>query len=208
MKPHLLFVLILSAVFCPLRAQDHGWPVAAQVSVPDLQVVTQKGDHLRFNSQVIKGRIAIVTGFFTTCTSMCPITQENLSHVARQLGPRLGKDVVIVSLSVDGGNDTPQRMKAWGEKFHIGPGWVLASGNKADVDTLLKSLGLFVEIPQRHQSALMLGSDATGWVRVSSWTSPEKLVKLVDTMEAAKQSHQSSVKTSGVNASAVNASGR
>ncbi|HEY7403119.1 MAG TPA: SCO family protein [Candidatus Angelobacter sp.] len=184
MKSHLLLLLILSAALCPLRAQDHGWPVAAQVSVPDLQVVTQTGDHLRFNSEVIKGRVAIVTGFFTTCSSMCPITQENLAHVAKQLGPRLGKDVVIVSLSVDASHDTPQRMKAWGEKFHIGRGWVLAGGNKAEVDTLLKSLGLFVDIPQRHQSALMVGSEATGWVRVSSWTSPEKLIKLVDTISS------------------------
>lgn len=187
MKPRAFLAFVFSLLMCSGNAQDHGWPVAAQVSVPDLPIVTQKGDHLRFNSEVIKGRVAIVTGFFTTCTSMCPITQENLSHVARQLGPRLGKDVVIVSLSVDAGNDTPERMKAWGEKFHIGSGWVLAGGNKADVDTLLKSLGLFVDIPQRHQSALMVGSEATGWVRVSSWTAPEKLVTLVDHVKSAAQ---------------------
>jgi hypothetical protein len=44
----------------------------------------------------------------------------------------------------------------------------------------LKSLGLFVELRQRHQSALMIGNTATGWVRVSSWTPAEKLVKLVN----------------------------
>jgi protein SCO1 len=185
MKSRALLALLFALLMCSGNAQDHGWPVAARVSVPDLQVVTQRGERLRFNSEVIKGRIAIITGFFTTCTAMCPITQENLSHVAQQLGPRLGKDVVIVSLSVDATNDTPQRMKAWGEKFHIGPGWVLAGGNKADVDILLKSLGLFVDIPQRHQSALMVGSEATGWIRVSSWTSPEKLIKLVDTIASA-----------------------
>lgn len=188
MKSRAFLAIVFYLLMCSGNAQDHGWPVAARVSVPDLPVVTQTGDHLRFNSEVIQGRVAIVTGFFTTCTAMCPITQENLSHVARQLGPRLGKDVVIVSLSVDAGNDTPERMKAWGEKFHIGPGWVLAGGNKVQVDTLLKSLGLFVDIPQRHQSALMVGSEATGWVRVSSWTAPEKLIKLVDTLSSARQS--------------------
>ena len=184
MKSHLLLILILSAVFCRLSAQDHGLPVSAKVSVPDLQVVTQTGDHLHFNSELMKGRIAIVTGFFTSCTSMCPITQEALAHVARLLGKRLGKDVVIISLSVDPDHDTPERMKAWGEKFHVGHGWVLASGNKADVQALLKSLGLYVDLPQRHQSALMIGGQASGWVRVSSWTAPEKLVKLVDSMAA------------------------
>lgn len=180
MKSHFLLALILTAGFSSLPAQDHGWPVAAQVSVPDVQVVTQTGERLHFNSELLKGRVAIVTGFFTTCTSMCPITQESLAHIAKLLGPRLGKDVIIVSLSVDPENDTAARMKAWGEKFHIGPGWTLASGNKVDMQNLLKSLGLYVDIPQRHQSLLMIGGESSGWVRVSSWTPAEKLVKLVN----------------------------
>jgi len=167
-----------------LYAQDQPAPVA--LPVPDIEVVNQNGRHVRFNSQVVEGRIAIVTGFFTTCSAMCPITQEKLAQVAKLLGPRLGKDVVIVSVSVDAENDTPARMKDWGEKFHIGPGWTLLSGKRAEVDTLLKSLGLSVPLPQRHQSALMVGSTASGWVRISSWTSAEKLVKLVESMSSAK----------------------
>src|SRR5947209_5661334 len=162
MKTRFLLALILSGYCISLPAQDHGWPVAAQVSVPDLQVVTQTGEHLHFASELLKGRVAIITGFFTNCTSMCPITQESLAHVAKLLGPRLGKNVIIVSLSTDPENDTPARMKAWAEKFHIGSGWTLASGNKADVQNLLKSLGLYVDIPQRHQSLLMIGGESSG----------------------------------------------
>ena len=183
MKSRAFFILMICAF--SLGAQDRSQS-AAVLSVPDVQLVTQSGDRLSFNSQLVKGRIAIVTGFFTTCTSMCPITQETLAHVASMLGPRLGKDVVIISLSVDPDHDTPERMKVWAEKFHIGPGWVLASGNKAEVQTLLKSLGLFVDLPQRHQSALMVGSESSGWVRISSWSAPEKLVKLVDTIAASR----------------------
>ena len=174
--------LLFCSLASSLSAQDHGWPVAAQVSGPDVQVITQRGERLRFNSELLKGRVAIVTGFFTSCTSMCPITQESLAHVAKLLGPRLGKDVIIVSLSVDAENDTPARMKDWAEKFHIGAGWTLATGNKADMQTLLKSLGLAVELPQRHQSLLMIGNEASGWVRISSWTPAEKLATLANSM--------------------------
>jgi len=174
-------IFIFSAL---LYAQDKPAPVA--LPVPDIEVVNQNGRHVRFNSQVVDGRIAIVTGFFTSCRAMCPITQEKLSQVAKLLGPRLGKDVVIVSVSVDAKNDTPVRMKDWGEKFHIGPGWTLLSGNPAEVDTLLKSLGLSVPLPQRHQSALMVGSTATGWVRISSWTPAEKLAQLAESMSSAR----------------------
>jgi len=196
MKFRTVFVLLFAAV-CALSAQDHGWPVATQVSVPDVQVVTQRGEHLRFNSDLVKSRIAIVTGFFTSCTSMCPITQESLARSAKLLGARLGKDVVIISLSTDSANDTPERMKAWAEKFHIAPGWILASGDKATMNQLLKSLGLYVDLPQRHQSALMVGSETSGWVRVSSWTAPEKLVKIVDAIAAGGPVSGNSVSSSG-----------
>jgi len=187
-----VFIAFIVFLFAgSLYAQDQPSPVA--LSVPDIEVVNQDGRHVHFNSQVVEGRIAIVTGFFTTCSSMCPITQEKLSQVARLLGPRLGKDVLIVSVSVDAENDTPTRMKEWGEKFHIGPGWTLLSGKRAEVDTLLKSLGLSVPLPQRHQSALMVGSTATGWVRISSWTSAEKLVKLVGSVSRAKPVANASV---------------
>ena len=178
--------IILFSITSSLFAQDHGWAVAANVAVPDVQVVTQNGERLRFNSELVKGRVAIVTGFFTSCTAMCPITKESLAHVAKILGPRVGKDVIIVSVSVDPETDTPARMKAWAEKFHIGAGWTLASGNKADVDLLLKSLGLAVDLPQRHQSLLMIGSQSSGWVRISSWTPAEKLARLVDSLATSK----------------------
>src|SRR5690349_22775051 len=174
MKIRAFITLIVFIFVGSLYAQDEPAPVA--LPVPDIEVVNQNGRHVRFNSQVVDGRIAIVTGFFTTCSSMCPITQEKLSQVARLLGPRLGKDVLIVSVSVDAENDTPTRMKEWGEKFHIGPGWTLLSGKRAEVDTLLKSLGLSVPLPQRHQSALMVGSTATGCVRIRSGTSAVTLV--------------------------------
>jgi protein SCO1/2 len=193
MKFRAIVALIVCIFGCSVRGQDQSAPIA--LSVPDIEVVNQDGRHLRFNSQVVDGRIAIVTGFFTTCSSMCPITQEKLSQVAKLLGPRLGKEVVIVSVSVDAENDTPARMKDWGEKFHIGPGWTLLSGKRAEVDTLLKSLGLFVELQQRHQSALMIGSTDSGWVRISSWTSSEKLARLAESMASAKP-----VATAGVNA--------
>jgi protein SCO1 len=192
MKFRVFIALIICILGCALQGQDQPAPVA--LSVPDIEVVNQDGQHLRFNSQVVEGRIAIVTGFFTTCSAMCPITQEKLSQVAKLLGPRLGKDVVIVSVSVDAENDTPARMKDWAEKFHTGPGWTLLSGNRAEVDTLLKSLGLFVELRQRHQSALMIGSAATGWVRISSWTPSEKLAKLAESMSSAKPVANASVR--------------
>ncbi len=174
-------------------------PEAVPLTVPDLQVVNQFGEHLNFNSGVVKGRIAVIAGFFTNCTSMCPITQENMAKLAKLLGDRMDREVIFISLSTDAANDTPAKMKAWGEKYHVGPGWTLASGNKAEVDTLLKSLGLYVDIPQRHQSALIIGNQTIGWTRASSWSSPQRLVKAIDAAAAPAPRQESRTQAASAN---------
>ncbi len=179
----LLAILIVS--ICA-HAQDTSATAAvpqiapAQLSVPDTRVVNQAGKQVHFNSDVVKGRLAVVSGFFTTCTAFCPITQESLAHLETALDNRMGRDVVFVLVSVDPTNDTPERMKAWAEKFHLGLNWTLLSGNPDDVAKIMKALGLYVDRPQRHQSAMMIGNEKTGWQRVSSWSSTEKLVKIID----------------------------
>jgi len=157
-----------------------------ELSIPDVQVVNQFGEHVRFNSDVIRGRVAVITSFLTNCSAYCPITQEKLAKLGKVLGDKMGRDVVFISVSVDPENDTPEQMKAWGKKFHIGAGWSLVSGKKEDVETLLRSLGLYVAIPQRHQSALLIGNQKSGWSRVSSWSTAEKLAGIVDEHAGAK----------------------
>jgi protein SCO1/2 len=185
MKLKLLIVLSIFCLLVPLSAQDSiaNAPVThVKLVVPDLMVVNQSGERVRFNSDVINNRVAVISSFFTSCTAFCPLTQERLSRLAKELGDRMGKDVVFVSVSVDPKRDTPQRMKAWAEKFHIGSGWTLVSGKKEDIEMLLNSFGLYVDM-QRHQSALIIGNQKHGWVRVSSWSSPARLAQVIDGVE-------------------------
>jgi protein SCO1 len=170
----------------PFSQQSNPPATVVDLSVPDIQLVNQSGERVRFHSDVIKGRVAVITSFLTNCESFCPITQEKLAQLAKVLGDKMDRDVVFISVSVDPENDTPERMKAWAEKFHIQTGWSLVSGKKEDVEALLKSLGLYVSIPQRHQSALLIGNQKSGWSRVSSWSTAEKLARIVDEHEGAK----------------------
>src|SRR6185312_8328084 len=147
--------------------------------VPDVTVVNQSGEKLRFNSEVIGNRVAVVNSFFTSCTAFCALTQERLSRLAKKLGDRMGKDVVFVSISVDPQRDTPPQMQVWGEKFHIAHERTPVGGKKDGIEGLLKSFGLYVDM-QRHQSALIIGNQRQGWVRVSSWASPARLSQVID----------------------------
>lgn len=176
----IISLFVLASLVVSYGQKESSRPVPVDLKVPDIEIVDQTGQHLRLNSDVIKNRTAVISSFFTTCTSFCPLTQQNLGRLAKVLGNRMGSDVVFISISIDPVNDTPAHMKDWSEKFHTGQGWTLASGKKADIETLLKSLGLYVELAGRHQSAVIIGNSSTGWTRASIWAEPEKLQRVID----------------------------
>lgn len=183
MKSAILFFLLLIVSGAFGHAQDAS-SAPIKLPVPDLEVVDQNGQHLRFDSDVLKNRTAVINTFFTNCAAICPITQETFSKLAKSLSSRLGRDLVLISISVDPEHDTPQRMKTWGEKFQVGKGWVLLSGSKAETEELLKSLGLYAPGNQRHQTAVLIGNQSTGWIRASGFASEQKLQTMIDGVQS------------------------
>jgi protein SCO1/2 len=169
----LAFAIALIACAAHVRADEN-------VKLPDLTVINQDGQQVRFSSELIKDKIAVINSIFTTCTTICPPMGANYAHLETLLGDRLGRDVVLVSISVDPVNDTPERLKAWSAKFHAVPGWSLVTGPKPEIDHLLKSLGLFAPDPRSHAPTVLIGSETTGWTRASALAGPEKLLKIVE----------------------------
>jgi len=151
-----------------------------QLQIPNVQLVNQDGEQVSFNSGVIGNRIAVINTIFTTCTTICPIAGANFARLAEKLGSRLGKDVVLVSISTDSMNDTPARLREWGARFHVRQGWSLLTGPKPEVDKLLKSLGLYAADRQDHPSTVLIGSQAAGWTRASTLASSDKLLEVIE----------------------------
>jgi len=101
--------------------------------------------------------------------------------VQQELGERAGRDVRLISISVDPATDTPERLKAWGEKFHAGPGWTLVTGAKPQVDELLRALGAATASPSDHSPTVLIGNDAAGqWTRTYGLARPAVLIGLID----------------------------
>jgi protein SCO1/2 len=161
-----------------------GQPSLARLQIPDTELVNQNGQQVQFVSDVVKERIAVIDTVFTTCTTICPMMGVNYGRLAKILKERLGREVVMVSVSIDPENDTPARLKEWSAKFYAGPGWVLLTGPKSRVDTFLKSLGLYTPERLNHQSTILIGNTSGGWIRTSALSSPDKWMKMIDGLEA------------------------
>ncbi len=150
----------------------------------DVRLVTQNGDSVRLYSDLLHGKVVVINSFFATCDGACPVMSATLSALQRKLGDRFGKDVVFLSFSVDPLTDTPEKLKAYAEKFHAQPGWLFLSGEKQNVEFALSKLGQMVQRKEDHQTVFIIGNEKTGlWKKMlAPKATADSLKEVVDSV--------------------------
>lgn len=97
-----------------------------------------------------QGRPLVLTMFYRSCQTRCPLTLSKLQHVASALRARnIQANFVLVTL--DPGNDTPDRLAAF-KSAHALPedSWHLLSGSEQQTKGLARLLGLRVAYDEGH----------------------------------------------------------
>lgn len=139
----------------------------ARTYFTDRRVVTQDGEELRFYSDVLKGRIVVVTLFYTECTNMSPLTNQKLSQLQEILGEALGREYFFVSVSLDPETDTPEVLKDYAAQFGAKEGWYFLTGDKEDLREITRRLGQVDDDIATHSPFFMLGNvPRAHWSRV------------------------------------------
>lgn len=148
--------------------------------IPDITVYNQNGRRLNFYTDLVKGKTVAINFIFTTCTTICPPLTATFRRVQQQLGERAGEGVSLISISVDPTTDTPERLYDYAEKFKAGPGWTFVTGDKAEIDSLLRALGAAVPDKTEHTAMILVGNEPAGyWTRTYGLSSPTALVKII-----------------------------
>jgi protein SCO1/2 len=146
---------------------------SASSQFPNVELITQDGKKVRFYDDLIKGKVVAIELMYTTCKYNCPLETARMVQLQKLMGDRMGKEVFFYSITIEPEIDTPQVLKAYTEKYHIGPGWTFLTGKVADIKLISKKLGLDslpdVNDPDGHTPHLLIGNDATGlWMRNSA----------------------------------------
>ena len=151
---------------------------------PNVLLTTQDETVVRFYDDLLKGKAVVINLIYTRCTASCPLETAKLAQVQRLLGDRVGKDIFFYSISIDPKHDTPEVLKAYAQRFHVGPGWLFLTGKDEDVRLVGKKLGLssLTDAWSRdgHQPTLMVGNESTGeWMRNSAVENPKFLARML-----------------------------
>lgn len=149
-------------------------------NIPDTTVYDQDGRRLNFYSDLVKGKTVAINFIFTSCTTICPPLTATFRKLQQELGERAGRDVQLISISVDPTTDVPERLKSFAAKFNAGPGWTFVTGSKPDIDSLLRALGAWANNKNDHTPMILVGNDEAGrWTRTYGLATAATLVKVV-----------------------------
>jgi cytochrome oxidase Cu insertion factor (SCO1/SenC/PrrC family) len=115
------------------------------------------------------------------------VLSAKFTRIQALLGDRADQGVKLVSVSLDPGRDTPEKLKAYGAKYQAGKSWTFLTGPKQDVDDVLKGLGAYVPNFYDHPPMVLVGDGKTGrWVRINGFPDPKRILSVVDEMLASR----------------------
>ena len=160
-------------------------PKPVKVNLADTALTDQSGRSVKLKSEAVGERIVVVDFVYTNCTTVCPVNSALLAQVQQRLGTRVGKDVVLLSLSVDPVRDTPARLKDYSAKYGSAEGWQWLTGSKPQVDEALKAFDAWTPNFADHPAAILVGDGKSGkWLRFYGFASPEQITDAVKALLA------------------------
>jgi protein SCO1/2 len=150
-------------------------------------VKTHDGRTLRFYDDAMKGKIVLINFFFTDCDAICPLMTENLARVQELLGPRVGTEIFMASISLRPEHDTPEVLAAYAKTYGVGPGWEFLTGKTDDIELLRHRLG-FVDSdpvedadPEQHIGTVRIANEPMHrWTMSPALLSPAAIVRAVN----------------------------
>jgi cytochrome oxidase Cu insertion factor (SCO1/SenC/PrrC family) len=106
-----VFVLAVILIGCRQQPQDIGERGGFAMydssdCLPDIPLVDQHGRKVSLAS--LKGQPVLFDFIYTTCPGPCSLLTAQMKKVAHRLGPRLGTEARIVSITVDPEHDHPR----------------------------------------------------------------------------------------------------
>lgn len=194
----LIATLALATGMSAAAAQDHSHhhhhaPVAAKpagtvrVKLPDVALTDQHGRTARFKSEFVADRLVVVNFVYTTCTTVCPVQSALFADLQQRLGERAGRDVSLLSVTVDPLRDTPVRLKEFAAQYQAGPGWSFLGGPKQAVDEVLKAFKVYTPNFADHPAVVLVGDPRTGeWTRFSGFPGSQQILARVNQLQAAR----------------------
>lgn len=178
---------MIALLLCAATLQAESLSDAGRNYFTDVVLKDQNGKDVRFYSDLLQGKIVIINSFFATCPGSCPVMSATFRKIQAAVGDRLGRDVHLISITVDPETDTPEELRRFAKAASAQRGWHFVTGDKENVRKALQKLGLATETKETHTAVVLIGNEPKGvWKKAFGLAASDEIVKLVEEVVAAK----------------------
>jgi cytochrome oxidase Cu insertion factor (SCO1/SenC/PrrC family) len=147
----------------------------------DVPLIDQDGRERRLYSDLIRGKVVVLHCFFASCKNTCPMMLATYKRLQDHLGDRLGRDVHLVSFTVDPVNDDVATLGGQARKVEARPGWYFLTGTRESLGLALRKLGLAAERREEHSNVFLIGNDRTQlWKMVRGLAPADDIIATLD----------------------------
>lgn len=126
------------------KTLNNAHKVDKKVALPDFNLIDESGNPV--TKQNLLGKRVVLTFTYLNCMdpNACPVLLGNLSKLQQDLKANgvNTNDILLVSVSLDPGNDTPEKLMGHAKKMNFDLSYLkMLTGNMNEVEKLTSALG-------------------------------------------------------------------
>jgi cytochrome oxidase Cu insertion factor (SCO1/SenC/PrrC family) len=158
---------------------------AARDYFPDAIVTDQRGDSLRFHSDLLEGRVVVIGVVATDCKEHCKQTLVTWKDAQEALGKKMESKVRFLTLPADPARDDAETLRGLAQANRAGRGWYFLSAPPQSIRLLLAKLDLATSEDGDHASKWVIANIASGLYKLGpdSMTAEELLNAIQECLE-------------------------
>ena len=108
----------------------YGEDINPHIPVDDFILLDENGENISISDY--EGMVLVVAFLFTRCPDICPVVSSNLAFIVDQMGDRHGKEMQVLTITVDPWTDNSTVLKDYADDRDLD--WPHISGELPDLE--------------------------------------------------------------------------
>jgi protein SCO1/2 len=112
-------------------------------AVPDFTLTDQARGRVSLSQ--LRGKVVALNFIYTSCVlpQFCYRLANHLAVVQKRFGARMGRDLVLLTITFDPGRDTPERLAEYARQWNADPAtWHFLTGSSDDIGRVCRLFGV------------------------------------------------------------------
>ena len=144
--------------------------------IPNRILTDMNNKEINVNELFNSDQPVIVSYIFTTCDTICPVLTATLASAQEDLLTSQTPPL-IVSVSIDPDEDTPEKLKSYAQSYKASDQWVFLTGKLDSIIQLQRSMDTYRGNKLNHEPVTLIKSAGENrWLRLDGFTSASSLV--------------------------------